>query len=133
MHRIMHRSHVGDNRVGFADRVAALVATNECAFAQVVGWSLSRDPHLVFACGGKTFSTKMAKSQLKSTRFAPGCGHPIFDWDTHNHCFPCHKNWTDQSSVHETASFSSKKRDRSPFPHEEVDDDPSYRETLVAI
>ena len=25
MHRIMHRSHVGDNRVVFADRVAALV------------------------------------------------------------------------------------------------------------
>ena len=24
MHRIMHRSHVGDNRVVFADRVAAL-------------------------------------------------------------------------------------------------------------
>ena len=25
MHRMMHRSHVGDNRVIFADRVAALV------------------------------------------------------------------------------------------------------------
>ena len=27
MHRIMHRSHVGDNRVVFADRVAALPCT----------------------------------------------------------------------------------------------------------
>ena len=40
---------------------------------------------------------------------------------------------TDQDSFHESASFSSKKRDRSPSPHEEVDDDPSYRETLAAI
>ena len=37
------------------------------------------------------FLQSMAESQLKSTRRAPGCGHPIYDWDTHNHCFPCHE------------------------------------------
>ena len=35
------------------------------------------------------FLRSMAESQLKSTRRAPSCGHPIFVWDTHNHCFPC--------------------------------------------
>ena len=212
-----------------------------------------RDLHSILGhCGGKTFLFEdMAESRLKSTRHAPSCGHPIFNWDTHNHCFPCsekgkgqdicviakeedcfnclqftseqrrklrfkHKKkpkempvskdiednllgnksdsvqrspavetsqlvvedpWekilkclddmqsqisslksasssslptphqkrslqgeqsgdeysTDQDSFHESASFSSKKRDRSPSAHEEVDDDPSYRETLAAI
>ena len=37
----------------------------------------------------RRFLQSMAESQLKSTRLAPGCGHPIYDWDTHNLCFPC--------------------------------------------
>ena len=33
----------------------------------------------------------MALNRPKNIRRAPGCGHPIFDWDTHNYCFPCHE------------------------------------------
>ena len=36
------------------------------------------------------FSAKiMAESQLKSSKCAPGCGPPIYDWDTHLFCYPC--------------------------------------------
>ena len=31
----------------------------------------------------------MAESQLKSTKRASGCGHPLYDWDTHLFCYPC--------------------------------------------
>ena len=42
MHRMMHRSHVGDNRVIFADRVAALVFTHGVRMGgRVAGRSLS--------------------------------------------------------------------------------------------
>ena len=35
-------------------------------------------------------STKiMAEFQLKSSKRAPGCGHPMFDWDTQHFCYPC--------------------------------------------
>ena len=40
---------------------------------------------------------------------------------------------SDYSSVHESTSVSSRKRLRSPSPHEEVEEDPTYRETLAAI
>ena len=30
----------------------------------------------------------MAESQLKSTKRASGCGHPLYDWDTHLFCYP---------------------------------------------
>ena len=40
---------------------------------------------------------------------------------------------SDCSSVHESTSVASRKRMRSPSPHEEVEDDPTYRETLAAI
>ena len=37
------------------------------------------------------FSLKfiMAESQLKSTKRASGCGHPLYDWDSHLYCYPC--------------------------------------------
>ena len=193
----------------------------------------------------------MAKSQLKSTKSASGCGHPLYDWDTHLFCYPCrdkgkgqdvcvtskeedcfnclqftseqkkklrskskkkskdiivskevedsllgqesdpHRSptaeksqpvaeesllkilqrledmqsqitslktnsssssslptphqprpralesgedaFSDVSSVHESTSISSRKRLRSPSPHEEVEEDPTYRETLAAV
>ena len=34
----------------------------------------------------------MADAQVKTSRElkrAPGCGHPLFDWDCHQFCFPC--------------------------------------------
>ena len=37
---------------------------------------------------------------------------------------------SDYSSVHESTSAASRKRMRSPSPHKEVEDDPTYRETL---
>ena len=40
---------------------------------------------------------------------------------------------SDYSSVHESTSFASRKRMRSPSTHEEVEDNPTYRETLAAI
>ena len=193
----------------------------------------------------------MAESQLKSTKRASGCGHPLYGWDTHLFCYPCrdkgkgqdvcvtskeedcfnclqftseqkkelrskskkkskdiivskevedsllgqesdpHRSptaeksqpvaeesllkilqrledmqsqitslktssssssslptphqprpralesgedaFSDVSSVHESTSISSRKRLRSPSPHEEVEEDPTYRETLAAI
>ena len=192
----------------------------------------------------------MAESQLKSTKRASGCGHPLYDWDTHLFCYPCrdkgkgqdvcvtskeedcfnclqftseqkkklrskskkkskdiivskevedsllgqesdpHRSptaeksqpvaeesllkilqrledmqsqitslktssssssslptphqpcpralesgedaFSDVSSVHESTSISSRKRLRSPSPHEEVEEDPTYRETLLS-
>ena len=41
--------------------------------------------------------------------------------------------FSDVSSVHESTSISSSKRLRSPSPHEEVEEDPTYRKTLAAI
>ena len=202
----------------------------------------------------RIFSLKfiMAESQLKSTKRASGCGHPLYDWDSHLYCYPCrdkgkgqdvcvtlkeedcfnclqftseqkkklrskskkkpkhtvvskgvedsllgqesdpHRSPTaeksqpvaeesllkilqrledmqsqitslkasssassslptphqprasravdsgedalsDFSSVHESISVSSRKRQRSPSPHDEVEEDPTYRETLAAI
>ena len=202
----------------------------------------------------RVFSLKfiMGESQLKSTKRASGCGHPLYDWDSHLYCYPCrdkgegqdvcvtlkeedcfnclqftseqkkklrsklkkkpkdtvvskevedsllgqesdpHRSptaeksqpvaeesllkilqrlehmqsqitslkasssassslptphqprasravdsgedaWSDFSSVHESISVSSRKRQRSPSPHEEVEEDPTYRETLAAI
>ena len=40
---------------------------------------------------------------------------------------------SDYSSVHESTSVSSRKRMRSPSPHEEVEEDPTYRETLAGV
>ena len=40
---------------------------------------------------------------------------------------------SDFSSVHESISVSSRKRQRSPSAHEEVEEDPTHRETLAAI
>ena len=34
----------------------------------------------------------MADAQVKNSKElkrAPGCGHPLFDWDCHQFCFPC--------------------------------------------
>ena len=221
----------------------------------IVGWTLSRDLHSIFGRrGGCTcfISAKiMAESRLKSSKRASGCGHPIYDWDTHLFCYPCrdkgkgqdvcvtskeedcfnclqftseqkkklrskskkkskevvvskeledsllglesdvHRSPTaeksqpvtedsllkilqgledmqsqitslkasssstsslptphqprsctfesgeevlsDYSSVHESTSVSSRKRMRSPSPHEEVQEDPTYKETLAAV
>ena len=40
---------------------------------------------------------------------------------------------SDYSSVHESTSVSSHKRMRSPALHEEVEEDPTYGETLAAV
>ena len=40
---------------------------------------------------------------------------------------------SDYSSVHESTSSTSRKRNRSPSPHKEIEDNPSCRETLAAI
>ena len=40
---------------------------------------------------------------------------------------------SDYSSVHESTSVSCRKRMRSPSPHEEVEEDPKYKETLAAV
>ena len=41
--------------------------------------------------------------------------------------------FSDVSSVHESTSITSRKRLRSPSPHEEVEEDPTYRKTLAAV
>ena len=233
------------------------IVSDKCACAQnIVGWTLSRDLHSIFGrrggCAFFLLKYIMAESQLKSTKRASGCGHPLYDWDSHLFCYPCrdkgkgqdvcvtskeedcfnclqftseqkkklrskskkktkdivvskevedsllgqesdlHRSPTaeksqpvaeesllkilqrlegmqfqitslkanssassslpaphqprasraldlgedalsDFSSVHESTSVSSRKRQRSPSPHEEVEEDPTYRETLAAI
>ena len=37
----------------------------------------------------RVFYEDLAESQLKSSKCASGCGHPIYDWDTHLFCYPC--------------------------------------------
>ena len=48
MHRIMHRSHVGDNRVVFADRVAALIVSQSPVVVDISFSSSSAMKHSVF-------------------------------------------------------------------------------------
>ena len=51
--------------------------------------------HYIFGRTGSSIvssSIIMADSQVKNSKElkrAPGCGHPLFDWDCHQFCFPC--------------------------------------------
>ena len=62
MHRMMHRSHVGDNRVVFADRVAALVTT---------------DPYLNCSSSVQIVTGIFSIIQLI---FSPGTGHSLLGY-----------------------------------------------------
>ena len=58
------------------------VVSDKCACTQhIVGWTLSRDLHSIFGrrggCAFFLLKYNMAESQLKSTKRASGCGHPL--------------------------------------------------------
>ena len=70
-----------------------------CARGQFPSW-FSEEPHFNFGRQAAhivnflvlTLSLhhfKMAESTKSTTKRAEGCGHPIFDWDSHKYCFPC--------------------------------------------
>ena len=70
------------------------VVIDRCACAQhIVGWTFSERSSFNFWSSWRLcvflWKVIMAESQLKSTKRASGCGHPLYNWDTHLFCYPC--------------------------------------------
>ena len=48
--------------------------------------------HYIFGHTGSSIVSTISDAQVKNSKelkHAPGCGHPLFDWDCHQFCFPC--------------------------------------------